>query len=173
MEQNIIINIGIYKALCIIGTIIAGAWYASHRLTKVETNVEGFDKRLTNIEGRMDASFGNGSPIKLLAKGELILEKSGLKKYIDDNFQSLKRQCGAEMDNPYDIQNSAFTYFEKLDFGALEAQIKTTAFEQGVGLPVIRRIGGIYLRDLCLKEAGFKLEDLDQPIAPTDTENEV
>lgn len=54
METDIIINIGIYKTLGLICTLIAGAWYASHRFTKVEMEIRGFDKRLTWLEGRMD-----------------------------------------------------------------------------------------------------------------------
>ena len=49
-ESTIIINIGIYKTLSLIGVLITGAWYLSHRLTKIETKFEGFDKRLTWVE---------------------------------------------------------------------------------------------------------------------------
>ena len=85
MGTNIIINIGIYKMLGLIGTLVLGTWYAFHRLTKVETEVIGFDKRLTNMEGRMDKSFSSASPVALLERGLKILNDSGLKKYIDDN----------------------------------------------------------------------------------------
>jgi len=94
MEQDIVIIIGMYKSLGIIGTIIAGAWYISHRLTKVETNVSGFDKRLTSLEGRLDNAFSGSSPLSLLPKGEAILEESGLKKHIEDNKDQFIEHCG-------------------------------------------------------------------------------
>ena len=50
MEQVIIINIGAYKMLGLIATIIGGAWYASARFTKIESEVKGVDKRLERIE---------------------------------------------------------------------------------------------------------------------------
>src|SRR5271154_1617446 len=110
MEQNIVIYIGIYKTGGIIATIILGAWYASHRLTKVETKVDGFDTRLTTLEGRVDRLFEGQSPIALLSKGAKILEESGLKQWIENNKADLTKQCEAKqsMENPYDIQTAAF-----------------------------------------------------------------
>ncbi|MCX6765332.1 MAG: hypothetical protein NT148_02225, partial [Candidatus Nealsonbacteria bacterium] len=113
MEQNILITIGMYKFLGVIGTLIAGSWYASHRLTRVETKVDTFDTRLTNMEGRMDNAFSGASPIALLPKGQLILEESSLKKYIDDHKDQLLDNCqskdkNAEV-NQYDIQKAVFT----------------------------------------------------------------
>ncbi len=168
MEQNIVIYIGIYKALGLIGTIILGAWYASSRLTRVETKVDTFETRFTNLEGRMDLSFGNKSPIALLAKGQTILEDSGLKKYIDDKKDNLLTQCRSKntMTNQYDIQNSSFKFFDELNFGDFEVDLKTSAYKYGVSMDTIRRIGGIYFRDICLKEAGFDPKDLDKPKTP-------
>jgi len=168
METNLIINIGIYKALGLMTSLILGAWYLSHRLTKVETKVDGFDTRLTNLNGRMDNAFSGASPLALLPKGNLILEDSGLKKYIDENREELLVQCKqkSSMNNPYDIQESAFKFFDGLEFKKeFETTLKSSAFKHGVSMDTIRRIGGIYFRDVCLNNSGFKLEDLDKPNA--------
>jgi hypothetical protein len=57
MEQNIIIYIGIWKALSLIAAVVAGTWYAAYRLGRVETTAEGFDDRLKALEGRLDNAF--------------------------------------------------------------------------------------------------------------------
>lgn len=169
MEQNIVIYIGIFKALGIIGTIIAsvaiGVWRASSRLTKVETKVDIFENRLTNLEGRLDSAFAGGSPVALLPKGQMILDDSGLKKYIDEKKDDLLTRCKSRnmMMNPYDIQDSAFKFFDQLNFGDFETTLKSSAFKHGVSMDTVRRIGGIYFRDLCLAAHDFKPEDLDKP----------
>ena len=65
--------------------------------------------------------------------------------------------------NQYDIQESAFECFDKLDFGEFEPKLKETAFKYGMSIETIRRIGGIYFRDFLLSENGFTPEDLDKP----------
>lgn len=169
MEQNIIIYIGIYKALGIIGTIIAavavGTWRAASKLAELGTKVGIFENRLTNFEGRLDSAFAGQSPISLLPKGEKILEESGLKRYIDENKEDLLSKCKSKnpMQNPYDIQKAAFEFFDDIELGdELKESAKNTAFQHGVSMDTVRRVGGIYLRDICLTEAGFKAEDLDE-----------
>ncbi|OHA23889.1 MAG: hypothetical protein A3B11_02005 [Candidatus Taylorbacteria bacterium RIFCSPLOWO2_01_FULL_44_26] len=168
METDIIINIGIYKTLGIISTLVVGAWYASHRLTKVETEVNGFDKRLTGLEGRMDGAFSSASPIALLEKGKDILIGSGLKDYIDKNKDILISQCRSKngMSNPYDIQTASFKFFDEMDFGDFDQKLKEAAYRYGIGMDVVRRIGGIYFRDICLNLYNFRPEDLDKPDDP-------
>jgi hypothetical protein len=163
METNIVIYIGIYKFIGTIGTLVVLTWWASHRLTKVETKVDMFETRLTGMEGRLDASFGSGSPLRLLTKGETILNESGLKKYIDDNKAKMLSDCqsGNTMTNQYDIQEAVFKFFDGYDFGDFESALKSSAFKYGVTLETIRRIAGIYFRDICLADHGFKPEDLD------------
>ena len=169
MEQNIVIYIGIWKTLGIIATIIGGvawgAWYASSRLTRVETKVDGFETRLTSLEGRLDNAFASGSPVSLLPKGEIIIKESGLKKYIEDNKEKLLSQCEKDdnMKNPYDIQETSFKFFDQYNFGEFEKNLKDSAYKHGIGMEVMRRIAGIYLRDICLKKHGFTPQDLDKP----------
>mgnify|MGYP001576060375 CR=1 FL=1 len=169
MEQNIIIYIGIWKVLSIIGVVITsvviGTWKAASKLTSLETKVDGFEKRLTGLEGRLlDNAFGNASPISLLPKGQTILDESGLKKYIDDRKNDLLSQCKNTnvMKNPYDIQEASFKFFDQFNFGDFETNLKNSAYKNGVSIETIRRIAGIYFRDICLKAHGFSPEDLDK-----------
>jgi hypothetical protein len=167
MEQNLVIYIGIWKALGIIGAIVTGVWITSKKLSRVETKVDMFETRMTNMEGRLDSAFASASPVKLLPKGETVLNSSGLKKYIDDKKNELLSQCKSknEMKNQYDIQEATFKLFDQLDFGDFENILKETSYKYGMSIETIRRIGGIYFRDICLEENGFKPEDLDKPKA--------
>ena len=171
MVQDIVIYIGIYKLLTLLAALIAGAWYLSHRLTKVETKVEDFgvtiqrfDGRLINLSGRLDKAFSSGSPIRLLPKGITILEDSGLKKFIDEKKDELLSACKQRslMTNPYDIQQGAFKFFDEFKFDKeIEEQLKLSAYKHGVNIDTIKRIAGIYFRDICLNNSGFKIEDLN------------
>jgi hypothetical protein len=166
MESQFIIYIGIYKLLGLIAAIISGAWYLAYRLGKVEAKidgigvrVDGLESRVNTMEGRLDNAFTGRSPIALLEKGELILAGSGLKDYIDSNKAALFERCRIKNDinNPYDIQNVAFKFFDHVEFPMnLENRLKTFAYGRGISMEVIRRVGAIYFRDLCLEALNMK-----------------
>ena len=162
--DSLLIQISILETISIIvgvsAAIIAGSWYLSHRLTKVETEVKGFEKRFINLEGRLDNAFSSASPISLKESGKKALEASGLKEWIHEHQERLLTSC-AELDNPYDVQEASFQLFDEMGFGDLEGKLKQTAFNNGWNMSTMRRIGGIYFRDICLENKGFKPEDLD------------
>jgi hypothetical protein len=167
MEQNIVIYIGLGNALSILGAVITsvalGTWQAATKLTKVETKVDAFDTRLTGLEGRLDKAFASTSPVALLPKGMHILNVSGLKKYIDNRKCDLLAQCRTRnnLTNPYDVQEAAFRLFDQHDFREFVESAKNAAYTFGVSIETIRRIAGIYFRDICLAKHGFTLEDVD------------
>jgi hypothetical protein len=145
------------KFLAIIGSIIGAAWYTAYRLGRIDSKVEGFDTRLTNIEGRLDSAFANASPVSLKPDGQKALEESGFKKWIDGNSAQLMQECksGNILTNQYDIQEAVFKLFEKINLGEFESRLKEAAFKYGWSEEVMRRVGAIYFRDICLKELGF------------------
>ncbi len=167
--ENLVINIGVGESLTIIfsgiGLLVSGAWFLSSRLTRVETKVDGFDTRLTNFEGRFDNAFGSASPISLKPTGAKALEESGLKKWIDDNKERLVLDCENKnnLKNQYNIQECAFKFFDSVDFGDFNEKLKKSAFLYGWSIEIMRRIGGIYFRDILLKKNGFTPKDLDKP----------
>jgi len=162
MEQNIIIYIGIYKALVLLGTafggVVTGTWIAASRLGSVEAKIDNYDLRLTNLEGRMDGAFSGRSPVALSKRGRDFLDQSGLAKYVDDRANSLLsrylRTGGSQ--NPYDIQVAAFQSMDQHDFGRFEEQLKTSAFGYGLSMETARRIAAIYLRDRWLDNTTLK-----------------
>ena len=160
MEQNIVVYIGIWKALTLIAAVVAGTWYAAYRLGKIETTVDGFDERIKTLEGRLDNAFAGRSPLALLEKGKLILVESGLKEYIDSNKVDLLEQCkkNSTMNNPYDIQEAAFKFFDQVALPKeLEDNLKTAAYKHGVTMDTARRVGGIPFRDIVSSNQGINL----------------
>ena len=165
---ELIIKIDIIPAISIIFTISASlvsiAWFASGKFSKIETFMEGLNTRLTNMEGKTAGAFVTKSPIALTDKGGKLLAESGLKEYIDDNKDSLLTSCGVlSLNNAYDIQNAVFNTFDKITFDIeMDKKLKEYAFSQGVGIDIIRRVGAIYFRDICLEHKKLELKDLDK-----------
>lgn len=129
----------------------------------IRPDLKDVRERFFTLEGKMNSTFASSSPISLLPQGLEILEKSGLKTYIDTHKENLVQIISKQstFSNPYDIQTGAFLFFDTLPFGEFETKLKESAFQYGMGLETIRRIGGIYFRDILLAQHNFKPEDLD------------
>lgn len=179
--QELIIKIDWLYFLGIMGSLICIAWYSSarftksetilstidNRLTKSETLLDTIDKRLTNVEGRSSGAFQSHSPISLTEKGNNLLDGSGLREYIDKNKESLSLKCKSNknLTNAYDVQEAAFDCLDNMFFDEeFESKIKEFAFQQGVDMSVMRRVGGIYFRGILLEQLGMKEKDLDAPL---------
>ena len=164
--DGLIIKIDWPYFLGIMGSFILVAWYSSARFTKAETLLDTIDKRLTNVEGRFSGAFQTQSPISLTVMGTKLLEDSGLKKYIDDNKKDIADKCklNKKLTTAYDVQEAAFNCLDNVVFDIeFESKIKEFSFQHGVDLGVMRRVGGIYMRNLLLEELGMKEKDLDAP----------
>lgn len=126
-------------------------------------DIQNVRERMATLEGRTSALFQSNSPISLTAKGRQYLHESGLKDFIDSQKLSLMEQCDHKrsMKTAYDIQQIAFAFFDELDLPEdLEITMKNVAFNQGITLGELRRTGGIYFRDLCLKHFGFSVSHI-------------
>ncbi|NBD74252.1 hypothetical protein GVX82_04415 [Patescibacteria group bacterium] len=162
MSTDIQVTIGILELLAIIvslgGTLITLAWFSSARLTRVETLLEGVDRRLTTLEGKSSGAFMELSPLSLTRKGRELLEGSGLRAFVDEGCDELMRVADYETEAPetdYDLQELAFELFESLSFDPeFERSLKQYAFEQGISMQVLRRIAGIYFRDVLRDKKG-------------------
>lgn len=162
--EELVIKIDWIWFLGIIGTLITIAFIAGGKFSKLETSISWIKETVTKLEGRMDNAFGSASPVKLMEKGLDVLNSSGLKEYIDKNQDALISNCGlTKLHNQYDIQEKAFNCLDRFDFGDFENKLKKVSFERGMSIEIIRRIGGIYFRDILLAKNGFAPEDLDKP----------
>jgi hypothetical protein len=153
------ITIGWEWALGIFGLLILIAWKGSARLAALETSMEWVKSALNDLKVTVDNAprqvFGAGSPIDLKPVGMKWLRDSGLKAYIDAHSDQLLNLCEEKPStNPYEVQKHIFTMFDTLQFAAdVEDRVKRFAYEQGTTTAILRRVGAIYLRNLCLGTA--------------------
>lgn len=163
--EELVIKIDWLPFLGIIGTLITLAWIGGGKFSRIEALIDAIEKRLTGLEGRLSGAFQSASPVSLTVFGERLLNDSGLKNYIDTNKQRLFLECRTsyKLDAAYDVQNAAFKYFDGLVFDeATENMLKEFAYQQGVDMSVLRRVGGIYFRNILLKELGMEEKDIDK-----------
>lgn len=104
------------------------------------------------------------SPMKLNKKGEDVLEKSGIKKFVDDNFSeffnNIKEKNPA---NAYQVQEIAKqVVFDVKKDQAMIQKLQVGAYNTGVDVDSVLLVGSLYLRDLVLSKFNFKLEDVDK-----------
>jgi hypothetical protein len=155
-------------ALGIIGTLVLIAWKANGRFTSLETSLEWLADRIKDLKIDIDnvrnQAFRNTSPVALTDKGTLWLKDSGLKKYIDANLSTLKSSCSSKREtNAYEVQEYVFSLFDKMSFPKeTDDKLKQYAYEQGISMEVLRRIGAIYFRDICLVDFKMDIKDIDR-----------
>lgn len=127
-------------ALGIIGTLVLIAWKANGRFTSLETSLNWLVDRIKDLKIDIDnvrnQAFQDNSPVVLTDKGTLWLKDSGLKKYIDSNFSSLKALCSVKKEtNAYEVQEHIFSLFDKMNFGKeTDDGLKQYACEQGISM---------------------------------------
>jgi len=154
-------------ALGIVGSLILIAWKGSARLSALETSMEWVKSTLNDLKVAVDNAprqvFGVGSPIDLKPVGMKWLIDSGLKGYIDSNKDQLLDRCEVKKStNPYEVQKYVFAMLDALEFAAeVDDRVKKFAYEQGTTLAILRRVGAIYLRNLCLERFVMKQEGID------------
>jgi hypothetical protein len=152
--DNVTINITWEFFLGSMGSLIAIAYYANGRFTGLETNVdwlkETISELLINAENIRTKLFQSGSPVSLTATGYHVLQRSGLKSYIDTKRRILLSALDSKNSaDPYELQRRAFRLLATLSFEDLVAQhLNNFAFANGVSPELLRRIAGIYLRDI-------------------------
>ncbi len=152
----ITLNISWEWALGIIGTLLLIAWKTSGRFSAIETGLQWIVDRLKDLKIDIDnvrnQAFQNNSALALTPKGKVWLNDSGLKNYIDDNLSVLQKSCLAQKEtNAYEAQQRIFSLFDNMEFDrSFDDKLKQYAYEQGISMEVLRRIGAIYFRDLSL-----------------------
>ena len=163
----ITLNISWEWALGIIGTLLLLAWKGSSRFSAIETGLEWIVDRLKDLKIDIDnvrnQAFQNNSPLVLTTKGTQWLNDSGLKEYIDANLPILRKSCAHKQEtNAYEVQQHVFSLFDKMEFEkSFDDRLKQYAYEQGISMEVLRRIGAIYFRDICLTDFKMDMKDLD------------
>jgi hypothetical protein len=167
--NSIIVGIGIPSligALILIGKKLQILDTLSEEINNnIRPDLKDVRERFSALEGKSAGLFQNNSPVGLTPKGTKILHGSELKSYIDSNIDFLQGGCSEKgnFNTPYDLQESVFNFFDSFIFPKeIENKLKTYAYNQGISMDAMRRIGAIYFRDICLAQQGFKPEDLDK-----------
>ena len=142
--------------LGILGTLIALAYYANGRLTRLETNFDWLADAVRDLiiktENLSAKAFEIGSPVSLTATGERLLRDSGLKSYIDHRKDELTIRLRARAPfDLYSIQESAFRLFDRIPLDDPFARhLNKFAYRNGTSTDLLRRVAAIYLRDIAL-----------------------
>jgi hypothetical protein len=140
--------------LGIIGSLIALAYYANGRFTRLETNFEWLADAVRDLtikaENASTKAFDARSPLSLTATGEQLLRDSGLKTYIDRRRDELATQLHVIVPlDPYTIQQNAFRLFDRICLDdSFSRHLNKFAFRNGTSTELLRRVGAIYLRDI-------------------------
>jgi len=156
MIEGINIEFLIYFITTMISLIVVAA-KGGNKLGTIETSVkwltDNFKDLKTEVENIKQGAYASNSPISLTPKGTTHLKGSGLETYIDERKDKLIGGCKAtEESTAYEIQSKVFDMFEKIVFdGDFEQKFKNYAFEQGISMDILRRIGAIYFRNICLE----------------------
>lgn len=168
--ENLTIQISWEYFLGIMAALIAVGWYSSGRFTALETSMQWVKDTLHDLKVGTENSnasapaFGEGSPINLKPIGEKWLNESGLKEYIDRKKSELLKICEEKKDsNPYEVQTYVFRAFDTLVLEPeFEDKLKKFAYEKGTSMSILRRVGAIYFRNLCLDDFGMNKDDIDK-----------
>jgi hypothetical protein len=152
--NNVTISINWEYFLGLLGTLIALAYYANGRFTRLETSVEWLTEtfrglKIASENGSMKL-FDTASPVSLTKVGWHVLKESGLESYIDTQEERLTAQCRRDPSSDrYEVQSSAFRIFADWKFDRpFQRQLNEFAFANGMSSDLLRRVGAIYLRDL-------------------------
>jgi hypothetical protein len=150
------INISWEFFLGILGTLIALAYHANGRLTRVETTADWVADAIRDLAIKVEnvtaKAFEIGSPISLTATGERLLRDSGLKSYIDHRKDDLTARLRARAPvDLYTVQESAFRLFDRIYLDdAFARHLNKFAYRNGASTDLLRRVAAIYLRDIAV-----------------------
>ncbi len=138
---------------------------------EIKPDLKNVRERFSALEGKMSGYTKSFSPVALTKEGWSILEESELKAYIDEHQHEMLFFCNEnlDMDTAYDIQESAFYYFEHelKFFPEFDTRLKEYAYAKGISIEALRRLGAIYFRDICLKRLGKDIREVDAKTTTT------
>lgn len=155
---ELIIKIDMTYFLGIIGTILTLAWIFSKKVSAIETSITWIKRELgrlwegiSSMESRLAGAEGRKSPLNPTKLGWRWLNESGLAKIIDEEKKTWLLQNLQNLLPPnytdYDVQEVARRVMVSLKDDSLMIEIKQYAFEQGIDVEMLLRLGGLLLRD--------------------------
>lgn len=138
---------------------------AQQRLSTLEGTVAAIQTQLNNLQTNSPSNYIQAnSPKSLTDNGKVLLDESGMKQFIEDQFTTLlgsvqeKLSAKGEDYSAYDVQEAALEVVRDQANDKPFLPIKDYAFTKGLDLSNIQLVGGIYLRDKCLESLGFDVD---------------
>lgn len=147
-------------------------------IARIDERTEFIVRDLKDIKPKVDDMFPkvdvlwkdrvapSYSPRQLNERGNLILEKSGIKEIVDEKKDDLIQTVrGSNISTAYDAEETILSVMENFPtlFPDITEKLKVGAFNTGSSISDVLLVGGIYLRNLIFPELGFKIDDLDRP----------
>lgn len=167
-----------------IGNIISNILLGETKDTVIRTeeSVKRIDKDCDSLKDKMDtvkedigyirpkvdflwekATAVSNSPKALNEEGQRIFNQSGIKDIISANQEKLISAIKRE--NPqkaYQVEELSEKIIQSLrDNPEILEKLREGAYQTGVNIETVLFVGSIYLRDIALKELGFKVKDLN------------
>lgn len=135
----------------------------SDRIVRIETKVEGLEKRVETIW--KDSYAPTSSPRQLNERGEHILEESGIKNLVHAKKEVLLAAVRKkDPKTPYDAESMIEEVMLEFPEHCPEEidTLKEGAFKVGEKIEAVLFVGSVYLRDMIFSDLGFELDDLDK-----------
>jgi len=110
-----------------------------------------------------DAYTKRKSPISLNEKGEELLKRSGIDKFVLENQSDLVGKIKEKTPKTaYDVQVFSKNIVEAIYTDDKFNPFKDFAFKEGLDIEVIFTVMSLYLRDIALPLLGFSYDQLDK-----------
>jgi hypothetical protein len=178
--EDVIVQFTLLQVVVGSGSIVSAllwiAWTFNGRFTKIETDVSWLKNSLKKIdeigrdinelrvssENKKIKLFEAHSPVRLTSDGQELLKNSGLKAYIDANTTLVDECITKHHDNAYEVQEYSYMLFDSLEFeSAFDKKVKQYAFDHGISLDIVKRVGALYFRDICLTKLDMNDSEID------------
>ena len=163
--------------------IVAAVWISGKifQFGKISQRIEALDSAiekdikpsLSKITARIDDLYKlqasnnvteSRSPRQLNAKGEKILEESGIKAIVDENYDRiLKKVNSHKPENAYRAEQCVIKAVTELGKDSkLKEKIEAGSFNTGSQPYIVLLVGAIYVRDKIFEDIGMKPEEIDK-----------
>lgn len=125
---------------------------------KLDALINSFNCLVTELRSKklienVCTLFASASPKALTDKGREVLDNSGLKKFVEDNVDELKKRIlDKNLKTSYDIDVESERLLLSFSEDSRLNPVKEYAFKTGLDLTLMLMAAGIYLRDIILKE---------------------
>jgi hypothetical protein len=147
------------RALPFLVLIIAMVAISYKATNPIKKSVRGIKNAIIEIQTIMAQSGATlrhhlletpGSPVAPTEYGRNLIVESGLEKILNDRTDFLKAELQKKLpisQTDYDVQESARALLLELKANEIMNPVKKYAFDNGIDVDLILRVGGLWLRD--------------------------